>query len=231
VASAALRQLVGQTPIDEHLALLLRRLRALLDAAGGQSDAAEEVEMTMHGAARGLCFEPDSPHTDAAQERLWSAPGMAALLLAGDDLRSDSVRAWRAAFPLGQPSAEAIQLLLPAEEAATAAALNAADMKSGWTRPGAYVFCYLYYNVILAAAVASRSSHCSVHDGAGALRSGRLADAAARRALACGSTRACASPAATPWRRRPHSRSLTSPRAAATPGRASWHPGSASPLR
>ncbi len=32
VASAALQQLVGQTPVDEQLALLLRRLRALLDA-------------------------------------------------------------------------------------------------------------------------------------------------------------------------------------------------------
>jgi hypothetical protein len=181
VASAALKQLVGQTPIDEHLALLLRRLRALLDAGGGDED--DDVEMTIHGAARGLIFEPDTPATDAAHERLWSAPGVATLLLAGDDLLSDSARAWRAAFPLGKPSLEACDMLLSPEDAATAEALNEADDASGGARSGAYVFCYLYYNIILAAAVAGSSSGWSVHDGVGTLRSGRMADAAARRAL------------------------------------------------
>jgi hypothetical protein len=181
VASAALQQLVGQTPVDEQLALLLRRLRALLDAG---EDEDGDVELQLHGAARRLIFQPDTPATAAAQERLWSAPGVASFLLVGDDLRSESARAWRAAFPLGKPSAEACDMLLSPEEAATAAALEEADDARGWARSGAYTFCFLYYNIILAAAVASNSSVASTHDGAGALRSGRMPDAAARRAMA-----------------------------------------------
>ena len=165
--TAIKNRLQGATP-DALTAPLIRRLRANF----GEEDIDDQhdaIGMSLHTTCRGLIF---SPGYDS--EMLWGAPGMTELLLTENLLLSERVRKrLEAGFPNGLPSIEFAQHELTGEAQAEAWALLDSDDEGFMEAQPSYNFCFLYFNLILAAAVHGRPTPCSAHDGRGALQIGR----------------------------------------------------------
>ena len=167
---------------DALIAPLIRRLRANFGEEDSD-DQHDNIAMNLHTLARGMIFSPGY-----CSENLWGAPGMTELLLTGtENMLTERVKKRLAAgFPDGLPSVEFAQYELTGEaRAAACKLLDSDDEDDEWEGGGqpSYNFCFLYFNLILAAAVHGESSPCSAHDGRGALRPGPLADAAKQRCL------------------------------------------------
>lgn len=139
----------------------------------------------LHGICRTYIFCAD----DKVSWRIWGIPGMTQFLLYGEDLLTENIRKRRDYFDDGLPSTEYIDLVLERDDPELAKRArklheeeDAVDLWSGVN--GAMEFCYLYFNLILCAAVRAGKSSCSIHDGDGNIRQiGKLPEVATRRAL------------------------------------------------
>ena len=174
-------QLAELSATGVHLSRVIRLLRHHFQLYA-DGDEVGRAEMSVHTTARSLIGVPDSAESHAYFARLWAAPGMAELLLTGEDLLDPIARDMRAAFPLGHPSGEARRLLPSLGDDHHAALLERALYSLGATNT-AYFVSYCYLNLLLGSACSGIGPN-SAHDGAGTLRSGLVAEAAAARYMA-----------------------------------------------
>jgi len=136
-----------------------------------------EVEMMLHGLCRCLIFYPDNLFHYA----FYARPGVSDYLLTNnqEDLLNPRTRLIKTKLDMynGIPSESYIEFCITDEaenERIHAVQEEYRELDEDWTNTASEKFCYLYFNVLVAAAVRREESIVSFHDGCGVLRSGRL---------------------------------------------------------
>ena len=182
-----------------ELPFIIRRIRTLMDSGANNTG---DMAFEMHSWARGVIFTQQNFMLFAM-----ARPGMVQLMLSDgnddqgaavfkEDLLSNKARILKQLSKYnGRPTDEYIRDFITNEEEKNRVEElcnkhDALDMR--WGEPSSMSFCYLYYNLLVAAAIQGQPSMTSVHDGRGIIRGSRgpdksaeymLATAALRRAL------------------------------------------------
>lgn len=171
---------------------LFRRMRELYN---GDEDGSSDSALTLHTAARALIFTPDNSRV----LDIFASPHMAKFMILDEeeDLLRPKARFIKKYLQEygGRPSEEFVEDIEDDEERSKLKRLceeyDRIDNSEGWGQPGSMSFCFLYFNILVGAALHGNPSMSSVHDGRGIFRSlddpkspgGLLAIAALRRAL------------------------------------------------
>mmetsp|Transcript_21429 Transcript_21429/g.61426 ORF Transcript_21429/g.61426 Transcript_21429/m.61426 type:complete len:538 (+) Transcript_21429:1316-2929(+) len=166
------------------LAVVLFRIRQLMDEDPGE---AFNMGMSMHSWARGVIFYPgnflaavmgrpcmaklmlcsvdDDSETESDTERMFT-----------EDLLSDKARVLKelSNYGHGRPSEEFIRRIADPEEKKRVERLcrqyDGFDNTDESGDPSSMSYCYLYFSLLVAAAVRARSTNFSFHDGNGSIR-------------------------------------------------------------
>jgi hypothetical protein len=172
---------------------IIRRIQQLIEEG---DPGAGDMGMELHTFARGIIFHPQNVMRD-----ILARPGMVQLLLADDDAllhhKTQLLKELGPQYNGKNPTDSYIQLQIP-DETERNRVQNLSDLifklesSFSFSEPSSMTFCYLYFNLIVAAAIQARTSHSSINDGDGVIRGSdqpddhpnyMLATAALRRAF------------------------------------------------
>jgi hypothetical protein len=160
-----------------ELPFVLCKIRQVMDS--GAKDH-HDMAFKMHTFARGILFHPTN-----VIARVMAAPQMVQLMLSSErtvssdlyeDLLSDKARVLKQLQQLnvkGRPTPEYMQYNVTDEnEKKQIEALREKydEFRSSWDQPTSMSYCYLYFNLIVAAAIQAKQSFSSIHDGNGTIR-------------------------------------------------------------
>jgi hypothetical protein len=172
---------------------IIRRIQQLIIEG---DPGAGDMGMELHTFARGIIFHPQNVMRD-----ILARPGMVQLLLADEDAllhhKTQLLKELGPQYSGKNPTDSYIQLQIPDEtERKRVQELSdqifKIESKFSFSEPSSMTFCYLYFNLIVAAAIQARTSLSSINDGHGVIRGSdqpddhpdyRLATAALRRAF------------------------------------------------
>jgi hypothetical protein len=155
----------------------IRRIKQLIEEGDPGSG---DMGMELHTFARGIIFHPQNVMRD-----IMARPGMVQLLLADDDaLLNQKTKLLKKLGPQYNgklPTDSYIQHQIADEtERTRVQKLSEQIIKIEsdflFSEPPSMTFCYLYFNLIVAAAIHATPSHASIHDGSGMIRGSQEPD-------------------------------------------------------